>query len=62
MTSNVDLEVDREVLPAAPRQPCGELFLLQLFVPDSIQACKVTHTEDSLVWIQVIMHPSCVYI
>ena len=50
MTSEVDLEVDVEVLPAEPRQSCGELFLSQLSVPDTIQACKLTHT-DLLTWV-----------
>ena len=47
MTSEFDLEVRVEVLPAEPRQSCGELFLSQLSVPDTIQACKATHTHKS---------------
>lgn len=50
MTSEVDLEVDREVLPAEPRRSCGELFLSQLSVPVTIQACRLTHREDLLIW------------
>lgn len=47
MTSEVDLEVDAEVLPAEPRRSCGEPFLSQLSVSDTIQACKC-HTERDL--------------
>lgn len=43
MTSEVDLEVNMEVLPAEPRRPRGELFLSQLSVADTIQACRWTH-------------------
>lgn len=50
MTSEVDLEVDLEVLPAEPRRACGELFLSQLSVPDTIQACKMTHRQDLFTW------------
>jgi len=49
MTSEVDLEVNMEVLPAEPRRSCGELFLSQLSVPDTIQACqKKTHTHTQI--------------
>lgn len=41
MTSEVDLEVNMEVLPAEPRRSCGELFFSQLSVSDTIQACKI---------------------
>lgn len=50
MTSEVDLEVDMEVLPAEPRRSCGELFFSQLSVPDTIQACKLTQREDLFTW------------
>ncbi len=46
MTSEDDLEVDMEVLPAEPRRSCGELFFSQLSVPDTIQACKLKQRED----------------
>lgn len=53
MTSEVDLEVDTEVLPAEPRRSCGELFFSQLSVPDTIQACKID-TERGFVHLDAI--------
>lgn len=48
MTSEDDLEVDMEVLPAEPRRSCGEPFLSQLSVFDTIQACEMTHRENMI--------------
>lgn len=50
MTSDLDLEVDEEVLPAEPRLLCAELLLSQLGVSNTIQACRWTHREDLLTW------------
>lgn len=50
MTSEVELEVDMEVLPAEPRRSYGELFLSQLSVPDTIQACKQKHRKGLFTW------------
>lgn len=61
MTSEVDLEEDTEVLPVEPRRSCGELFLSQLSVSATIQACKVTQTGFAHlgdISIQVKMHIS----
>lgn len=51
MTSEVDLEVDMEGLPAEPRRSCGELFPSPLNVPDTIQTCKPIHRQDLLIWV-----------
>lgn len=51
MTSEVDLEVDMEGLPAEPRRSCGEMFLSQLNVPETIQTWKPMHREDLLIWV-----------
>lgn len=40
MMSEFDLEVDVEALPAEPRHSGEELFLSQLSVTDTIQACR----------------------
>lgn len=50
MTSEVELEVDMEVLPAEPRRSYGELFLSQLSVPDTIQTCKRKHRKYVFTW------------
>lgn len=42
MASDFDLEADIEVLPAEPRRSSAELFLSQLNIPDTIQACRLT--------------------
>ena len=55
MTSEGDLGVDMGVVPAEPRRSCAELFLSQLSVADTIQACRGTHREEGLT---VVPHPN----
>lgn len=59
MTSEVEPEVDMEVLPAEPRRSCGELFLSQLSVPDTIQACQWTHREALFTWMPYLNKLKC---
>lgn len=56
----IHMTLDMAVLPAEPRRSCGELFLSQLSLSVTIQACKWAHREDLFIWMPLCITCICI--